>query len=159
MKKLCGVCLIEKEITEFSKKSSAKDGLNHCCKQCDRLRNIEWRLKNPEKHKDKNKKWRKENPQKSIYSRDKMLKSIYGLSEQQYNKQLEAQRGCCAICKKHHTKEKKALAVDHCHTTGTIRGLLCWRCNVSIGKFEDNVEILQSAINYLNNPPYEDKDE
>ena len=157
--KKCNRCGLLKEVCKFSKKSSSKDGLNHCCKECDTLRNKEWRTNNLEKHREKNKKWKKNNPQKSVYSRDKMLRNTYGLTEQDYDKQLKLQNGCCAICGKHHTKEKKYLAVDHCHTTGKVRGLLCWRCNVSIGKFEDNVVILQSAINYLNNPPYKDKDE
>jgi hypothetical protein len=41
------------------------------------------------------------------------------------------------------------LAVDHCHTTGKIRGLLCSKCNPALGAFNDNIEILNSAIKYL----------
>jgi len=44
---------------------------------------------------------------------------------------------------------KKRLAVDHCHVSGKIRGLLCFHCNSSLGKMKDSVEILQNAIDYL----------
>jgi len=66
---------------------------------------------------------------------------------------LFKQDGCCAICGIHHTiiheKTGKALHVDHCHTTGKVRGLLCFTCNSAIGKFKDNIDIIQSAIIYL----------
>lgn len=43
----------------------------------------------------------------------------------------------------------KKLAIDHCHKTGKIRSLLCWRCNGTIGKVEENITILNNMINYL----------
>lgn len=57
----------------------------------------------------------------------------------------EKQNGMCAICK----KEPPTLALDHCHDTGTIRGMLCFGCNVGLGHFQDNVEYLKNAIDYL----------
>lgn len=59
------------------------------------------------------------------------------------------QKGCCAICKRHQTEFKKRLNIDHCHTTGVVRGLLCQTCNTSLGGFKDNVKNLESAISYL----------
>lgn len=41
------------------------------------------------------------------------------------------------------------LSIDHCHTTGKVRGLLCRQCNIALGKFKEDVTILQSAIAYL----------
>ena len=76
-------------------------------------------------------------------------------SMEDYYKILESQNGVCAICKKQSNKRSnngktiKALAVDHCHKTGKVRGLLCDKCNTSLGHFCDSIEILQSAINYL----------
>ena len=55
----------------------------------------------------------------------------------------------CAICGVTEEQNGKRLAVDHCHTTGVIRGLLCSACNTSLGKFKDSVELLQRAIQYL----------
>lgn len=62
------------------------------------------------------------------------------------------QDGKCAICGKGPggmSNTKKRLVVDHNHKTGKIRGLLCGSCNIGLGHFKDNVEILKSAIKYL----------
>ena len=74
-------------------------------------------------------------------------------AKQRYFKILNEQDGKCAICKNQETRKHKGklrnLSVDHCHATGIVRGLLCSRCNISIGKFEDNSELLRSAADYL----------
>ena len=68
---------------------------------------------------------------------------------------LQDQDGKCAICKRKElarayvTKKVRALAVDHCHITGNVRGLLCRACNLGIGHFEDNLEFLKEAVKYL----------
>jgi hypothetical protein len=69
---------------------------------------------------------------------------------------LKEQGGCCAICKvtenyKGHTGYRKdwSFSVDHCHTTGKVRGLLCNQCNRGIGMLQDDTNILKAAINYL----------
>jgi hypothetical protein len=54
----------------------------------------------------------------------------------------------CMICDAPR-KANKMLCIDHCHTTGRIRGVLCDDCNIALGKFKDNIETLKSAINYL----------
>jgi len=81
------------------------------------------------------------------------LKRYYGMSLAEYNVMLKAQDGVCAICKKVDTAiiqgEPKPLAVDHNHTTGVIRGLLCSPCNQSIGLFKEDPEILDVAAAYL----------
>ena len=64
------------------------------------------------------------------------------------------QNGRCAICGKHQNKFKKALSVDHCHKKGIIRGLLCNSCNLGLGKFYDNCELLNNAIYYLKKHDY-----
>jgi hypothetical protein len=60
----------------------------------------------------------------------------------------ESQGGVCAICSKH--QERRPLNVDHCHNTGTIRGLLCDKCNMAIGLLEDDATLLRKAQEYLN---------
>jgi hypothetical protein len=66
-----------------------------------------------------------------------------------------AQNGVCAICRKpetythHMTKKIANMAVDHCHVTGKIRGLLCHKCNHGLGKFGDDVSLLRKALAYL----------
>jgi hypothetical protein len=90
------------------------------------------------------------------YNNDKnfKLKKAYGITLDQYNELLSSQNHKCAICytesNRKYRGKIKAFAVDHCHTTGTIRGLLCNDCNTGIGLLKDNVIFLESAINYLN---------
>ena len=72
-----------------------------------------------------------------------------------YYQMVEDQKNLCAICGQEETRRNrsgevtKRLSVDHCHKTDLIRGLLCHDCNTGIGKFKDNIELLQSAIDYL----------
>ena len=56
--------------------------------------------------------------------------------------------GLCAICSKPRGKRNHAL--DHDHATGKLRGILCQRCNVGLGYFDDSVDLLRQAIDYLN---------
>jgi hypothetical protein len=98
---------------------------------------------------DKNayaKEWRKRNPDKVKNSE---LKSMFGITLQEYNAMLEQQDNTCAICKNPETDENVSLAVDHCHTTGKVRGLLCSNCNRGLGLFRDLVGNLENAIKYL----------
>jgi nitrate/TMAO reductase-like tetraheme cytochrome c subunit len=75
--------------------------------------------------------------------RDYFLKRKFGINEQIYNEMLLKQNNSCAICKKTNSGDKrtKNLAVDHCHKTGIIRGLLCAACNKGLGLFEDSEKI------------------
>jgi len=93
--------------------------------------------------------YRREKDPESIKlrNRKKGLKSNYDLDLSSYNLMSDSQHGKCAICKK---KPKKHLFVDHCHTTGEIRGLLCQHCNTLLGMAFDDITVLGSAINYLN---------
>lgn len=72
-----------------------------------------------------------------------------GLSIEEYEKMLIEQNNSCKICLKHESRFSKRLHVDHCHTTGKVRGLLCVHCNHILGKAFDNIEVLKSAIKYL----------
>lgn len=83
--------------------------------------------------------------------RSAAYKRRFGITLEDYNKMFEDQKGCCKICNTHQLDLKKRLAVDHCHTTGKVRGLLCGNCNRAIGMLNDSQELLLSAINYLKN--------
>lgn len=71
----------------------------------------------------------------------------FGLTAAQYHEMLQQQGGRCAICNSN--KSRGRLAVDHCHQTGAVRGLLCHRCNLAIGKLGDNAASLQKAADYI----------
>lgn len=68
----------------------------------------------------------------------------YGLELEQYELLAEYQKGKCAIC-----DEETKLVIDHSHDTKHIRGLLCADCNFGLGRFKDNIRILEKAILYL----------
>lgn len=95
-----------------------------------------------------NKKWAKEmSPQRR---KNHKLKSLYGISLEEYNKINESQNNVCAICKSP-CNIKKILSVDHDHNTSFVRGLLCHNCNTGLGNFKDSEQLLAAAIKYLNN--------
>ena len=71
----------------------------------------------------------------------------YGLSSAAYTVLSEGQQHCCAICGK--PPQRKFLEVDHCHRTNYVRGLLCRRCNLGLKEFDDNIERLLKAVEYL----------
>jgi hypothetical protein len=79
-------------------------------------------------------------------SRNRRLRSNYGLSIEGYNALLAQQGGACAICRKH---PEQRLCVDHCHVTRKVRRLLCRRCNLGIGYFGDDPRLLRRAVAYL----------
>lgn len=99
------------------------------------------------------------------------LKRAYGITLAQYEEMRAHQDYRCAICLRHEDEipqpppkgrprldgQPKALApklaVDHCHQTGVVRGLLCGRCNHGIGQFGDDPEVLGRAIDYLRRSP------
>lgn len=85
-----------------------------------------------------------------ISKRNGRLKSTYGITQADYERMLADQGSACAICAaKHEEKRGKVLHVDHCHTTGKVRQLLCAACNTALGKLRDDVGRLMSAIAYL----------
>lgn len=86
-------------------------------------------------------------------ARKSSLKTKYGITPDQFEEMNAAQEGLCKICKQHpqaSDPRKTRLCVDHCHTTGRVRGLLCHDCNVLLGFSNDSPAILYRAIEYLN---------
>lgn len=80
--------------------------------------------------------------------RNNKLLKLYGISLIEYNELLEKQNGVCAICD-NLCSVRKNLCVDHDKKTGKVRGLLCFACNTAIGKLDHDIELLESAIQYL----------
>ena len=117
-----------------------------------RLKNIEWRKHNREKCCRATANWRVRNPE---YDGNLKLKDRYGITPEKYTEMLVCQNGRCAICgneetARHNRSNKvQKLAVDHCHVTGKVRGLLCQDCNRGIAKFHDDTKRMEDAIEYL----------
>lgn len=74
----------------------------------------------------------------------------YGMTEQEYEDMAAAQGYKCRICERPAANERYGkLSIDHCHSTGVVRGLLCMYCNTALGKFRDNPRVLLRAAQYL----------
>lgn len=79
-----------------------------------------------------------------------MLQFMYGLSIEKYDEMFVAQSGTCAICGQSETSKRiKHLHVDHSHSKNKVRGLLCHACNMALGGFKENPELLKKAVAYL----------
>lgn len=156
IKKVCTTCKIEKEITEFSKDKHQIDGYTHSCKLCRNKRYNDWAKENKNKVQERNaKSWllRKEYYQSERgieSSRRTHLKRKYNMTLEEYNVMFENQNGVCEVCGEPEGCSRNTfLAVDHCHETNEIRGLLCTNCNRALGLLKENTETLNKMIEYL----------
>jgi Autographiviridae endonuclease VII len=146
-KEFCSKCSTVKDRQEFYdvKKNGVVVRASAWCKACHKKHKSNWHKRNKDKvdaaqqkYRDSGNQWRN------------ALKRLYGITEEQYNEMLQRQGGCCAICRNpqnNHTS--KRLHVDHDHSTGVVRGLLCYRCNQGLGSFEENIVLLRLCIEYL----------
>lgn len=140
--KICSHCKKVKKLNSFYTSKTQSSGLQSNCKDCNR-----YISKTFYQCSDKNK--------TKLDSRKTLLKCKYGLSLEDYDNLLLIQNGVCAICgcKETSISNKKggvdSLRVDHCHTTGKVRGLLCSKCNFGIGNFKDSLQLLISATSYI----------
>lgn len=122
--KTCHSCRKIKAITEFNKCRSRTDGHSATCRVC----------------------W-------ADYQADRALRCKFGLTRSEYEALLEKQNGGCAICGNSTGLVRKGktlrLAVDHCHATNQVRGILCDNCNNGLGRFKDDPGLLRRAADYL----------
>lgn len=106
--------------------------------------------KNPGKYKAAMNARRKANPEKiKLYNWRQNLKRMYNITPELYSKMFEEQGGQCAVCKKPLEFRGTSTHVDHDHTTGKVRGLLCNMCNMGLAGFQDNSVSLEEAIRYV----------
>ncbi len=143
-------CLIKypQSLDNFYNEKGMKDGKRSECKTCRNIKIMSERKRNRRAYNGYMTKWRQKNPDKQ-HATD--IKRNYGLSIEDYNALLVKQEMKCALCDKQHDPSKKRgrLYVDHCHTTGKVRALLCSAHNSMLGYAEDKIEILEKAIAYL----------
>ncbi len=99
-----------------------------------RIRTAQWRAKQSKE-------------KLATLTRKHHLSRYYKLTIDQYEQLMIKQNGVCAICK--NPESDRRLAVDHCHQSGKIRGLLCKSCNRALGLFQDSTDRIYKAINYL----------
>jgi len=132
--KKCTKCGIEKPLSEYYKDRSRKSGIRNSCKTCDKLKSHVWRQEDKSRTR---KCWR-----------DSKLKKKYNITEAQYQEMKLEQNNKCGICKEE-LGFGHLSAIDHCHKTGKVRALLCRNCNLGLGHFKDSIDVLKSALKYL----------
>lgn len=94
-------------------------------------------------------------PAQKIRVKSYWLKTKYGITLAEYDDRIRKQGGVCAVCKEMEstvdprTGVIRALAVDHCHKSGKIRGLLCDRCNRAAGFLRDRADVAIELAAYL----------
>ena len=161
--KKCSKCKIDKVLGDFGKNSQQKSGLNPSCKKCRPKYSSEYYYRNKEHIAKRSAQWAKDNPKKQkVYAKRHQAKdttkeanwkrsiwSKFKLTPEDYTAILNSQSGVCYICRKTPEENGKRLAVDHCHATGDIRGILCDTCNTGLGMFKDNITLLRKAQEYL----------
>lgn len=137
--KTCSKCNIMKHIDEFpkAKPNSASylryhNGIKPWCKDCYKDYNTKY-MKNA----------RRTKPMYSHYYKR------YGITNEEVMQMHEQRNFKCDICGKETDHRYNKLCVDHSHTTGKVRGLLCFSCNTVLGNAKDNIQTLQNAISYL----------
>lgn len=151
--KRCRSCGKSKPLSEFylqSRTDRHGNRIRHSnCKTCTKRTKDEWRKKHPRKN-------------ERLYRRCNLRR--YGITVVEYDALFAEQGGLCAICGQPERKTYKPrpgwvpafptgtplrLAVDHCHSTGKVRGLLCQDCNRALGIFRDDPAILRAAAMYV----------
>lgn len=85
-------------------------------------------------------------PKRQKYISNSHLERTYGITIEEKQQLVESQHHCCLICFKDISTNG---VVDHCHTTGKVRGVLCSQCNLLLGMAKDNQQILLNAVEYL----------
>lgn len=140
--KPCTRCGVIKVLAEFSPNRRAWDGRQSACRTCDRQRQKEFAA-TPDGKKAV-RRWEDRS----------RLKYRYGVSIEDYERRVSLQSGKCAICNRVPTTGRgKRLQIDHDHTTGRFRGLLCHKCNTALGTFGDDLEGVMKVVAYLRRQP------
>ena len=138
-RKRCSKCTEYKELSEYSPSSKKAFGVNSWCKICiAALKHAAYDFEE---------------------SKDAQLRHTYGIRLEEYNNMLKEQNGVCACCGKpemYETGRSKRtvdripmLHIDHCHTTGAIRGLLCSSCNQALGMLGESPERVKLLLRYI----------
>lgn len=133
--KTCKGCGLEKPANAYDDSAYIrKDGTRtpHAkCRECRRVAATQYRRDNPER------------------ARDRQIRSTYGITAAEYNDRADSQHGLCGIC-----LANVPLQLDHDHSDGRLRGMLCGPCNRLLGQAADRADILRRAADYLDEYAY-----
>lgn len=143
--KVCSVCTTEKPLDAFNR--DKRRGHASRCKACNVIAVAAWREKNRSAHNASERKRYAASPLKWAQH----IQRKYGVTAEAYQGVMVTQNGCCAICKASAADLGETLAVDHCHVSGAVRGLLCAKCNRMLGCANDRPDVLRGGAEYLIN--------
>lgn len=168
--RVCADCKVEKPASEYSRKGKGKWGqqkYQSYCKACENIRKKnrpltgeqlerqrayrrDWAVANRERLSQQQAARRAADPEFHKWlSYQNHLWKKYRMRWEEYEQLCESQDNKCAVCRAPLSFEPKRPAVDHDHTSGQIRGLLCEACNQGLGNFRDDPDILRAAAKYL----------
>lgn len=169
--KTCRRCGETKNAEHLKRDTRNRDGYSSFCKTCHQASSVAWQRANPERLNASRRERYARNAEvirakrraayRAANVRQPNVKRNYRITPAQYGALLAQQNGCCALCGAHHSKFKRALAVDHAHaccpktpTCGRCtRGLLCHPCNTALHAIEKNVSWLRNVQQYLGRTP------
>lgn len=132
----CGLeAVTEEDLELFRKRKTHKHNRENLCKKCDSKRSLVYFNDNPHIKKKR---------------RDTYLQKTYDISLREFEDKKEEQDNRCSICgNKEGSTRLTKFVVGHCHTTGTVRDILCGRCNVVLGLVEEDQNLLDNLKEYL----------
>lgn len=128
-------------LSRFHKNKNYKGGFHYYCKYCCRSYANKWNSENRHKRNTASKEWAKKNPRKR---NENWFKWRYKIDLSQYENMVIQQNNQCFIC-----KIETKLFVDHNHSNGQIRALLCRHCNTALGFAKEDIQILSNMIYYI----------
>ncbi len=141
--KECNTCKLLKPLSDFHNDRRKPDGKISRCKPCKAAYDQKY-------FSQQHIQARRKTPEARSKQRDWGLQKRYGLDHAQYQRMLARQGGHCACCSATPEQESSGvLMVDHCHTTGQVRGLLCNKCNLTLGNVNDDFNRLRELANYV----------
>lgn len=130
--KICNECKKSKPFSDFYKRAKSSDGLQFKCKVCSRVVG------------DLN--YRKNHAHYRAYDKNNKLVKKFGITQVQFDEMVRIQDGKCAICFVGTPGGRGTWSVDHNHKTGLVRALLCFNCNVTLGRYENGWNVVISAF-------------
>jgi len=155
--KCCSSCKVEKPDDLLYRRGA---GRQNQCIECAKAAAAAWYSSNPDYRKQKAKAWREANPgYVSQYRKDNRRKIYltesarkYGITPERYEQMIASQDNKCAVCLKlfDWSDQQTKPLIDHCHNSMKVRGLLCNRCNTTLGLVEDRKDLLAALMEYLN---------
>ena len=166
MSKICTKCKEEKSLSEFTRRSKSKDGLDYRCKVCIAKYHHDHYRANSERILERHKDWARENPEKRKEGQQRWLKE-YRFTRALVSSRDAAKRqdhvpcnitaeelkatftGKCEVCGIPEIECSRKLSMDHDHETGEFRGWLCTLCNVALGALKDSPAIIRSLVEYI----------